>query len=213
VAIALLLLCIAALFWVRGVDTQPKQRWRIARQRFTRPMQTVMALSAVAALLLGGWIYYNTQVVNGGTSIAEAIPQLVAYEKAYGHLRDAQPKITAINLQGDLYPNEDSRFVVKGTYTLENKTQKPIDTILISVPEAVQVNQLALSGRPGEQQVQYPGLQVYTFSLANPMAPGATLTANFDLLRTPPQGFDANTRNFDNYLANGTSFLSTDFLP
>lgn len=213
VAIALLLLCIAALFWVRGVDTQPKQRWRIARQRFTRPMQMVMALSAVAALLLGGGIYYNTQVVNGGTSIAEAMPQVVAYEKAYGHLRDAQPKITAINLQGDLYPNEDSRFAVKGTYTLENKTQKPIDTVLISVPEAVQVNQLTLNGQPGEQQVQYPGLQVYTFSLANPIAPGATLTTNFDLLRTPPQGFDADTREFSDYLANGTNFQSIDFLP
>ena len=56
--IALLLLCLSALFWVRGVDTQPQQRWRIARQRFTRPMQTVMGLSALTAVLLGGWSVY-----------------------------------------------------------------------------------------------------------------------------------------------------------
>jgi hypothetical protein len=212
-AIALLLLCLAALFWVRGVDTQPQQRWRIARQRFTRPMQTVMALSAVAALLLGGWIYYNTQILNGGTSIAEAIPQLIAYEKAYGHLRDAQPKITAINLKGDLYPNEESRFAVKGTYTLQNQTQQAIDTILINIPQAVQVNQLTINGVVGKPGVQYPGLRVYTVSLPAPLKPGATLTATFDLLRHPPAGFVANTGDFDGYLTNGTSFLSTDILP
>lgn len=212
-AIGLLLFCLASLFWVRGVDSQPRQRWRIARQRFSRPMQMVMALSAAAALLLGGDIYYNTQVINSGTSIADAIPQLIAYERAYGHLRDAQPKIIAIDLQGDLYPDEDGRFAVKGTYTLENKTQAPVDTVLISVPEAVQINDLTLNEQLGEQQVQYPGLRVYAFPLPTPMEPAAILTARFDLLRTPPQGFDSNTRNFDDYLANGTSFLSTDFLP
>ena len=49
-AIALLLFCISVLFWVRGVDTQPQQRWRIACQRFTRPMQLAVALSAIAAV-------------------------------------------------------------------------------------------------------------------------------------------------------------------
>jgi hypothetical protein len=176
-------------------------------------MQMVMALSAIAALLLGGWIYYNTNLIGAETARGEGMAQLVAYEQTYGNLRDAQPKITAIDLQGDLYPDEDSQFAVKGTYTLENKTQAPIDTVLISVPAAIQVNQLTLNGSPGEQQVQYPGLQVYTFTLATPLAPGSTLEANFDLLRTPPAGFEENPRNFSSYLDNGVNFRSIDFLP
>ena len=136
--------CPAAVFvsrysfgW-RGVDTQPQQRWRIACQRFTRPMQLAVALSAIAAVSLGGLIFYNTLIVNAGPSQAEEQTQLIAYETAYGALRDAQPKITAINLQGDLYPEEDSRFAVKGTYTLENQTDQAIDTILGRVLKARQ---------------------------------------------------------------------------
>ncbi|MEB3313875.1 MAG: hypothetical protein VKL98_06985 [Cyanobacteriota bacterium] len=142
-AIALLLLCLSTLFWVRGVDTQPKPRWRIARQRFTRPMQTVMGLSALTAVLLGGWIFYHTHLLHPAPSRAQVTDQGIAYEKAYGRLIDAQPKITAMDLQGDLYPDEDGRFALKGTYTLENKTPQPIDTILLNLPKRIQVKQYA----------------------------------------------------------------------
>ncbi len=213
-AIALLLICVTALFWVRGVDTQPKQRWRIARQRFTRPMQMVMALSAIAALLLGGWIYYNTAMLNAGTNRGEGVAQLVAYEQTYGNLRDAQPKITAINLQGDLYPDEDSRFAVKGTYTLENQTQQPIDTILIQVFKDTQMNQLALAGAPEGQPIQHPALQGYAFTLPTPLPPGGTVEASFDLVRQPPAGFANDPgRTFAGYVDNGANFGTNDFLP
>lgn len=145
-AIALLLLCVATLFWVRGIDTQPQARWRIARQRFTRPMQTVMGLSAIAALCLGSLIYYNTHLLNAPPSRAQMEAQVVAYEKAYGSLIDAQPKIAAIDLQGDLYPEEDGRFAVTGTYTLENRTQQPINKILLNVPQ--------VNGQMSEQEFQ-----------------------------------------------------------
>lgn len=213
-AIALLLICVTALFWVRGVDTQPKQRWRIARQRFTRPMQMVMALSAVAALLLGGWIYYNTAMLSAGTNRAEGVAQLVAYEQAYGQLRDAQPKITAINLQGDLYPDEDARFAVKGTYTLENQNQQPIDTVLIQVPKAIQVNQITLAGAPEGQPIEHPALQGYAFTLPTPLPPGGTVEASFDLVRQSPEGFANDPgRDFSDYLTNGANFGSNEFLP
>lgn len=213
-AIALLLICVTALFWVRGVDTYPKQRWRIARQRFTRPMQMVMALSAVAALLLGGWIYYNTTMLNAGAARGEGVAQLVAYEQTYGNLRDAQPKITAINLQGDLYPDEDSRFAVKGTYTLENQTQQPIDTILIQVPRAIQMNQLAMAGAPEGQPIEHPALQGYAFTLPTPLPPGGTVEASFDLVRLSPAGFANDPgSSLSKYLANGANFGSNEFLP
>ncbi len=213
-AIALLLVCITALFWVRGVDTHPKQRWRIARQRFTRPMQMVMALSAVAALLLGGWIHYNTTMLNAGTNRGEGVAQLIAYEQAYGNLRDAQPKITAINLQGDLYPDEDSRFAVKGTYTLENQTQQPIDTVLIQVFKDTQMNQLALAGAPEGQPIQHPALQGYAFTLPTPLLPGGTVEASFDLVRQPPAGFANDPGgSLGDYLANGANFGTNEFLP
>lgn len=213
-AIAILLLCVATLFWVRGVETQPKQRWRIARQRFTRPMQMVMSLSAIAALCLGGWIFYNTQILTPSLSRDQANAQFIAYEKAYGGLIDAQPKVTAINLQGDMYPEEDSRFAVRGTYTLENKTQKPIDTLLINVHTNTQVNQVTVNGTPGKLGSPFPGYQAYEVALPAPLKPGATVEATFDLLLKPPAGFDGEKpSHISRFVANGANIRSVEFLP
>lgn len=81
-AIAMLLLCVCALFWVRGIDTNPKARWQIARQRFTRPMQMVMGLSAIAAFGLGGWIFYNTHLLSPQSSRTLIEAEVIAYEQA-----------------------------------------------------------------------------------------------------------------------------------
>ena len=177
-------------------------------------MQMVMALSAVAALLLGGWIHYNTTMLNAGAARGEGVAQLVAYEQTYGNLRDAQPTITAITLQGDLYPDEDSRFAVKGTYTLENQTPQPINTILIQVPSAIQMNQIALVGAPEGQPVEHPALQGYAFTLPTPLPPGGTIEASFDLVRQPTEGFANDPGGkLAGYVDNGANFGSIDVLP
>ncbi|WP_088889014.1 ABC transporter permease/M1 family aminopeptidase [Leptolyngbya ohadii] len=214
-AIALLLICISVLFWVRGIDTHPKARWRIARQRFTRPMQIVMGLSAIAALCLGGWIFYNTHLLNAGSSRAEITDQAVAYEKAYGRLIDAQPKITAIDLQGDLYPDEDSRFSLRGTYTLENKTQNPIETILLNVPNGIQVNQITVNGASGNAAVKHPVVQGYEFTLASPLQPGTSTKATFDFLIQPQTGFTGEAPDIlaNTLVENGTSAITNYYLP
>jgi ABC-2 type transport system permease protein len=211
-AVAILLVCVATLFWVRGVDTAPKQRWRIARQRFTRPMQIVVGLSAVAALLLGIWIFYNTQILNPSLSRAQANAQFIAYEKAYGDLVDAQPKITAIDLQGDLYPEADGRFAMKGTYTLANQTSQPIDRVLLNVPNDLQVNQVAVNGNPAEATMPHPFYQVYEFALADSLAPGAIAEASFDLL-FKPQGFTGEDPELSKFLENGLNVNLLESLP
>ncbi len=214
-AIALLLLGVATLFWVRGIDTQPQARWRIARQRFTRPMQMGMGLSAIAALFLGGLIYYNTHLLNSAPSRAQMETQVVAYEKAYGSLIDAQPKIAAIDLQGDLYPEEDGRFAVTGTYTLENRTQQPINKILLNVPQGVQVNQLTVNGAAAQTTVPHPVVQGFEFALPAALQPGNRLDVAFDLLMPPPKGFTGEKpSNLNNsYDQNGLFFRSPEVLP
>ncbi|HEY9824026.1 MAG TPA: M1 family aminopeptidase, partial [Stenomitos sp.] len=214
-AIALLLICICTLFWVRGVDANPSARWRIARQRFTRPMQMVMALSAIAALCLGGWIFYNTHLFHMELSRADRTNLGIAYEKAYGRLIDAQPKITAIDLQGDLYPNVDSRLDLRGTYTLENKTPKPINTILLNVPNGVQVNQITVNGVPGKLTVKHPVVQGYEFTLSSPLPPGASTKAAFDLLIQPSTGFTGESPavGANDLAENGTSINTNAYLP
>jgi len=210
--VALLLICVATLFWVRGVDTAPKQRWRIARQRFTRPMQTVMGLSAVAALLLGSWIFYNTHLLNPSLSRAQREAQFIAYEQAYGDLIDAQPKVTAVDLQGDLYPEQDGRMALRGTYTLENQTQQPIDRLVFNIPNELQVNQVAVNGNPAQATLSHPFFHVYELALTSPLAPGATAEASFDLL-LKPGGFTGEDPELSSFLDNGMNVGLLEALP
>ena len=219
VAVALLLVCLTILFWVRGVDTDAKTRWRIAKQRFTRPMQMTVGLAAISALALGGWIFYNTTVLNPSASRAESIASLVAYEQAYSDLENAQPTITAIDIQGDLYPEgADPQFAVRGTLTLENQTQQPISTLLLntSASPAHQTNAITVNGNPANTVNAYAfGLNTYEFALASPLLPGDSLAAEFDLLVTPGPGFSDKDPgpNTNDLLANGTTLDRTDLWP
>jgi ABC-type transport system involved in multi-copper enzyme maturation permease subunit len=124
-AVAVLLIGVAVLFWVRGVETQPGIRWQIAKQRFTRPLQGVMGLGAIAALAAGGWIFYNTSILNASTDRAQVEAQVIAYEQAYGPLIDHQPKITAIKLEVDIYPGREARLAARGIYPWKIRPGSP----------------------------------------------------------------------------------------
>ena len=61
---ALLLAVAARLLWVRGKESGLGVRLQLARRRFTRPTAWTAAAAAVLILALGGFIFYNTNVLN-----------------------------------------------------------------------------------------------------------------------------------------------------
>ncbi|MUG96926.1 hypothetical protein F7734_33130 [Scytonema sp. UIC 10036] len=205
--IAILLLCVATLFWVRGLDTQPQVRWRIARQRFTRPMQMVIGLSAITALLLGGWIFYNTQILTPRYAAAQVEAQQIAYEKAYQPLTEGQPKITAVQIAVDLYPKE-LRAISWGKLTLENRTQRAIDRILINTSFPMQVNRLTVDGKNATSTMPLEKYHVREFALTEPLAPGKSLEAIFNLAIAPFGFTGENPGLLDTSLVENGTFLN-----
>ncbi len=124
-AAALLLAVVAYLFWVRGTTTDWKGRLRVARSRITRPVVATIAAGVVAVAGLGGFIFYNTNVLNPYVTSYDRQARQADYEKKYKALATApQPKITAVDVAVDLYPREQ-RVRMKGRYTLENRTGEP----------------------------------------------------------------------------------------
>ena len=52
------------LLWIRGVAGSLRDRLRLARQRFTRPVGAVLATLALGFAGTGGYIFYNTNLLN-----------------------------------------------------------------------------------------------------------------------------------------------------
>ncbi|HEX8674389.1 MAG TPA: ABC transporter permease, partial [Longimicrobium sp.] len=79
---ALLLAVAARVLWARGREAGPRARIRRARQRFTKP--TAIAATAGVSLVvsLGGFIYYNTNVLNED-STARGFEVRAEYERRY----------------------------------------------------------------------------------------------------------------------------------
>jgi len=210
-ACAALLLAVAAyLFWVRGTVAGWRDRIGAARDRLSRPMGWLSAGAAAGMVAFGAFIFYNTNILNHYQTAHDQLERQANYEKKYkGLAADPQPKVTAVKLAVDLFPREE-QVRARGTYTLVNKSGKPVDTIhvLFFQGELVTVSKLEF-GVPAELAVDdmYTGLRSY--KLAAPLAPGATTELDFDL-STGAHGF-TNAGAFTDVEYNG-SFVNGNLL-
>ena len=208
-AFALLLAAASNLLWSRGQETGLKQRLRLAGLRVTRPVVASVALGLGAFLVLGGFIFYNTNVLNEVVSGQDARARQAEYERAYKRYEALpQPRVTAVDLDVDLFPKrQDARF--RGTFTLANRTARPIPAVHLNLSDDLDVDALAFSGGATAALVDSTlGYRIY--ELATPLAPGDSVALTFDL------GLD--TRGFQNrgaetrVVENGT-FLNSGLLP
>jgi ABC-2 type transport system permease protein len=209
-AAALLLLVAAYLFWVRGSAEGAPARLRAARARFSPGVATVSAIAAVGMVTLGGFIFYNTNVLNHYRTEHDGQVRRADYEKKYKALAAApQPKIVAVKVAIDLYPAEQ-RVRMHGTYALVNKNAVPVDAVhlVFLSGENLVVNQLAFDP-PAQQTLDDMDIGIKTFTLAKPLAPGASLSLAFDL-ELPTRGF-TNTGSNTSVVYNG-SFVNGNLL-
>src|SRR5690606_20590277 len=117
-----------------GTSLAWKDRLKAARQRLhSTPLRATLAVALLAFVGTGGWIFYNTNVLNEYVPGDLAKQRQADYEKAYGKYRDLpQPRITDIRADVDIYP--DRRTVeIKGHYRLENRTAKPIAELHVTL--------------------------------------------------------------------------------
>jgi len=206
---ALLLIAVIHLFWPRGRDTDLRSRRRLAGRRFTRRVAVFMAAAAVAMVVTGGWIFYNTNVLNDYVSGDARLDRLADYEKQYKPFeKQPQAKITAVYAEVDIFP-ERRAVAIRGRYTLRNKTSQPIPQLHVLLDPRVQVRSLVLPGATLERHDSLHGYRV--FRLAEPLAPAAELALTFDLERAE-RGF-VNSNANDNLAYNGTFFNNLFYFP
>ncbi len=128
----MLLLIGSYLLWTRGLPHSFAERLAIARGRFTSKVAIGFASVLIAFLSMGFVFYYETNVKGTYYTRTEKNNALTVAEKKYKRYEFyAQPKIVSIKVNMDIFPSE-RRFKANGSYWLVNKTDAPIDTLIVN---------------------------------------------------------------------------------
>jgi ABC-2 type transport system permease protein len=205
-----LMFAVGHLFWVRGTETGLRQRLRIARGRLAKPVAAAIVALAAGFTATGGYIYYNTDVLNAYQSTGELEMLAAETEKKYKKYQYIpQPKIVAVKANVDIHPESRAVFI-DGSYLIVNKTGVPIRDILVNWTWR-KLTSFDLSIPNAKISIDDPGLGYRMYTLAEPLQPGASLTIGF---RTAyeSKGFVAGRSN-TNIVANGTFLNNRDYFP
>ena len=208
-AACVLLLLAARVLWVRGTDDAWRTRIAIARARLSGPVKVAAALAVMVLAGDGAWLYYNTDILNPYRSEYARDELRAQYEKLFKqYAARPQPKVTAVRVAVDLFPHQH-RVVAKATYTMRNRTDQPIGELYVALPEELIVHRMEAS-IPLTLAESRRDLTWQRYALAHPLAPGDSMTLDFDV-EYAPHGF-ANDGESPIVVDNGT-FLNSGYLP
>ena len=210
VAVALALAVVAYLFWVRGTPQTLRERWREARARLDRRAGAVLGVALAVAAGAGTYIFWNTNLRNTYRTRFSREEAQAQYEKRYKQRLGALPlpKVTAVKTRVDIFPAE-RRVEIDGVDTLTNRTDQPIDQIVVRLHPRATVRAIDFPG--GQETLVSDGeTGVHAYRLRQPLAPGATTELAFRLTYANP-GFE-NEGSDTRIVGNGT-FIDGEYLP
>jgi ABC-type transport system involved in multi-copper enzyme maturation permease subunit len=203
-AFCVLLLIAGHLLYPRGSYFSLRERLRDARTRLGAGVRLTAGIAAIAFIMIGGWIFYNTNILNEYLTPDERLQRKADYEKAYGRYEDATaPSYDRINMAIDIFP-EERRIESRGSAILGNHKKAPISEFVVSVKPVLQVNQIAVENARLVQSDKAQGF--YLYRLNAPLAPGAAVKMTWNVMRRN-EGFVAAEPDHE-LVANGT-YLDT----
>ena len=206
---AAVLTALAVLLWVRGTDTSWKKRLQIARDRFRGPVRVALPAMALGFVAVGGWIFYNTNVLNEYVPSDKGEARQADYEKKFRQYKDvALPRVTDVRVDVDIFPHQ-RRIEARGRYTLVNRNDQPLADLHVSIPPQVTVESLDFPAH--SQTLSDPEHGYAIYRLEQPLAPGEAMEMRFDLSVENP-GF-RNNGSDTSIVYNGTFFNNRQYFP
>jgi ABC-2 type transport system permease protein len=203
-AFCILLLIAGLLLYPRGNYSSVRERLRDAHARLGAGVRLTAGLAALAFIAIGGWIFYNTNILNEYLTPYERLQHKADYEKAYGHHEDAPtPSYDSIDMAIDIFP-EERRLESRGSAILGNHKKAPISEFVVSVKPVLHVNQIAVENAALAQSDRAQGFYLFRFNAA--LAPGATVKMTWNATRKN-EGFVA--ADPDNEIVTNGTYVST----
>ncbi len=192
---------LSVLVWQRGRERSWSMRLGQVWTRSKGGLRWALLLTVLMWLGTGGFVYWNTLLVNPFKTTNEQRAEQADYEHKFKELASqAQPRIVKIRYDIDLFP-ERRRLEMRGKQTIKNCDDEAISRIYITAMD------------PFDTEVQIENAKVesvdeqnkfYTFVLDEPMEPGETCEMRFELTYEP-KGFE-NSLSVPQIVQNGTFF-------
>jgi len=205
---AVLLAVLSNLLWPRGVESRVRQRIGSARLRLRPALVAVAATGTLLALGAGGFVFYNTNVLNEYRDSSELERLQAGYENDYKQYEGlAQPRVTDVSLEVDLYPKSGDADV-RGSYEFVNRTDTPIDRVHVLLDPEIEIRALDFA-IPSRRELEDAGVGYYIFNLETPLEPGDTSSLDFDL-GLARHGF---SHSIQNVVVENGSFVNSSVLP
>ncbi|MFC7333191.1 M1 family aminopeptidase [Rhodocista pekingensis] len=198
-----LLMVLAHRLWPGAVPAPLGQRLKGLGRGWTIGSGALAAACLVGFVATGGWIAYNTHVLNEVVSNDAELDRRAEFERTYRQYEAVpQPIITDVKVDIDLYP-EIRRYEARGRYVLENRTGQPLGEVHVLYSPDVDVVAQAIPGARTTHEDR--DFNYFIFALDTPLPPGGTLDLSFTTRQENP-GFK-NDGDVTSILYNG-SFLN-----
>ena len=205
-----LLLVAGHLLIPRGAYSGIGARLREAGSRFTPAVRITAMAAAAVFVALGGWIFYNTNVLNDYQSKDSRARQQGEYERKYAAWKQQPtPTVTAIELAFDLYPAE-RRMSASGRVTLRNDQPAALTEVFITAPVGLVIDKLVVEG--GTLTMEDRKQSVFLFTLSRPLQPGAETSMTWTATRAN-RGFLGNSLPDGDIVGNGTFIHAMSVVP
>ncbi|HEX2092568.1 MAG TPA: hypothetical protein VHG28_09215, partial [Longimicrobiaceae bacterium] len=184
---ALLLAVAARLLWVRGRERGPGWRLHLARRRLTRPAAGAAVVAVGLILTLGGFVFYNTNLLNEHRTASDRVARRADYERRYGRYEGIpQPRITGTRLHVEIHPRR-REAEIRGTYLLVNRSAVAIDSVHLATASKVKTGAVRFD-RPATRVLADEELGHRIYALERPLRPGDSLRLSF-VVHFRPRGF------------------------
>lgn len=204
----LVLLLLSAAMWARGTVGGFGERLRVAKVRLRGPLGAATAFAALAFAVVGGWLFWNTNVRNDFMSPDGQLDLQARYEREYKRYQTLpQPKIVATQVDVDLRP-ETQTMTAKGTYRVRNPHATPITELHIGMSDDDRLKSIDLGGAELAKRDEVLGYRIYR--LKQPIAPGGERTITWEV-KVEPNGI-VNGMAQTSIVDNG-SFFNNQMFP
>lgn len=209
IAVIVLLFVISIRFYLRGKEKGLKARFQFSKFDSHKQFRVAAIVSGIIFLSVGGFIFYNTNVLNKMMSNKETEKFQANFEKKYKHFQNTkQPRVVSSYVEVDLFPNElGAKF--KGFYYLKNKHKQAIDTLIVNYNNDVDVKSLRLS-MPNKEFISDKEFFVKGYKLTSPIQPGDSIKLDY-VIDYFKKGWFSNDPKSD-VVYNGT-FINNSLLP
>lgn len=176
---------------------------------FQKKSKLAKKFSGIIVLLLSSFMLgkFLLKDYNPKDEITE-IENAVAYEKKYrNYQKKEQPTVTDVITKIDLFPDENA-YVITGTYTLKNLTNKPIHSVLINFNNELKLENAVFSFQDQQTAIEEK-LQEIVFNQAMQPNEKANLKFKISYKSIPVNGH----QSFNAILENGSFMRISRYFP